>query len=78
MRTHRPQPGYTAPKEPSAQPGRSAARPDRANGAGPTNSARPHATKVHPNLTALARMLGRQTARDASSKGGRDDWVSLN
>lgn len=73
MRSNRPQPGPTDPSKTPALPGGGAVRPDIEGGQAGTGSVPPHAPKPHPSLTGMARLLGRQFARDASIKGGRDD-----
>lgn len=73
MRSHRPQPGPTDPIKTPAQPGGGAARPDIEGGQAATGSTSPQSLKTQSALTELARLLGRQFARDASSKGGCDD-----
>ena len=73
MRSHCPQPGPTDPIKTPAQPGGGAARPDIEGGQAATRSSPRQPLKAHSALTALAKLLGRQFARDASIKGGRDD-----
>ena len=73
MRIRRPQPGPTDPIKTPALPGGDVARPDIEDGQAATSSVPSHTPKPHPSLTALARLLGSQFARNASSKGGGDD-----
>jgi hypothetical protein len=73
MRTRRPQPGPTDPIKTPTLPGGGVARTDIESGQAATGSVPPHASKPHPSLTAMARLLGRQFARDASSQGGLND-----
>ena len=70
MRTRRPQPGPTDPIKTPAQPGGGVARTDIESGQAATGSVPPRALKPHPSLTAMARLLGRQVAREASDTGG--------
>lgn len=70
MRIRRPQPGPTDPIKTPAPPGGSAARPDIEGGQAGSGSVSSHTLKPHPSLTAMARLLGRQVAREASDAGG--------
>ena len=70
MRIRSPQPGTTDPSKTLAQPGGGAAHSNPANGTSATNSASPQPLKTHPTLISLARLLGRQVAREASDTGG--------
>lgn len=74
MRIRRPQSGPSDHLETPAQPGGSAARPDiEAGQAGSSSGSAPsHTLKPHPSLTAMARLIGRQFAREATRKGGSD------
>jgi hypothetical protein len=70
MRTCRPQPGPSDPIKTPAQPGGGAARPDIEGEHAATGSVPSRAPKPHPSLTAMARLLGRQVAREAADTGG--------
>ena len=72
MRIRRPQPGPTDPSKTPEPPGGGAARPDIEGGQAATGSVPSHTPKPHPSLTATARLLGRQFAREATRKGGSD------
>ena len=72
MRIRRPQSGPSDHLETPAQPGGSAARPDIEGGQAGSGSVSSHTLQPHPSLTAMARLMGRQFAREATRKGGSD------
>ncbi len=85
MSDSRPLPRASAPKEPSSQQtGMKVARARTTDPKAPTADIKredlaaaanlqPSNTRRHPSLNALARLLGRQLARETSGKGGCDD-----
>jgi len=70
MRIRHPKPGPLDHRKTPAQPGGGAARSDIEAGQTTTGSALSHTPKAHRALTELARILGRQFAREATRKGG--------
>ena len=72
MRIRRPQPGPMDPIKTPDLPGGSAARPDIEGGQTGSGSVSSFTLKPHPSLTAMARLMGRQFAREATRKGGSD------
>ena len=67
MRIRRPKPGPLDPtKTLATEPGGGTARSERE----PVTPDLPHTSANHPSLTALARLLGRQFAGNATRKGG--------
>jgi hypothetical protein len=85
MREHRPLSRASAPKEPPSKlTGRKAVRARTPSPETPLADSKgedltaaanlqPSNTHRHPSLNALARLLGRQLARETSGKGGCDD-----
>ena len=72
MRAHRPKPGPTDHSKTPAKPGGEVARPASGSGKTANSSAPSHDPKSHSALIQLARLLGSQFAREATSKGGSD------
>ena len=73
MRIRRPKLGPPDHTKTPAQPGGGAAHLDPMSGDAATGSMPPHHPKSHPSLIALAKLIGRQTARDAARTGGGDE-----
>ena len=72
MRIRRPKPGPTDPNKTPELPGGEVARPASESGKTANGSAPSHDPNSYSSLTELARILGRQFAREATRKGGSD------